>query len=223
LRIHHKTRHFSAETCCASLEGGLQLFTGLFFATDLAWGRIWKMRKSLWIVLAALLAVIGAPNARADTITSGTITFTLGGTGIAPTAGSFSYDNTTNKFTSLTVVWDGITFDLSFGATQTNYLALTGAIASPQTWTAACIPSTVHPTVPCDGLLNFSLFAGTLVLGSALTPLVPTQNLAVGGGTYSVTQLVTTTPEPAAAFLLLGIGLVSLMRKRIAQGRQQAT
>ncbi len=183
------------------------------------------MRKSLWIILAVLVVAIGAPNALADTITSGTLAFTLaGGVGIAPTAGSFTYDNTTNQFTSFTVVWDGLTFDLSFGATQTNFLALIGAIPSPQTWTAACIPSTVHPTIPCDGLLDFGLFAGTLVLGSAVQPLVPTQNLAVGGGTFTVTQVVTTTPEPGAvSLLLMGIGLVSVMRKRIARGRQQVT
>ena len=180
------------------------------------------MRKSLWIVLTILLVAIGAPDAHADAITTGSLAFTLGSCCTAPTAGSFTYDNTTNQFTSFAIVWNGLTFDLSFGATETNYLALTGAISSPLTWTAACIPSTINPTVPCDGVLDFGLFAGTSLLGSALNPLVPTQNQAVGGGTFTDDHTVP-VPEPgAAALLLMGFGLVLVMRKRIAQGRSGA-
>jgi hypothetical protein len=181
------------------------------------------MRKSVWLSLAVLLLSIGAPYAHADAITSGTLSFSLGACCVAPTAGSFAYDNTTNKFTSFTVAWDGITFDLASGATQANYLALTGATPSLLAWTGACLPSTVHPTVPCNGLLGFGLFAGTPLFGSALTPLAPTQNLAVGGGTFRVTHLVS-APEPGTASLLLvGFALVLVMRKRIALGHQRTT
>lgn len=65
------------------------------------------MRETLWIVsVLFLLTTIGAPNAHADSITDGTINFTVSSGSPAPT-GSFSFDNTTNAFTSVDVEWDG--------------------------------------------------------------------------------------------------------------------
>src|ERR1700674_1217155 len=114
---------------------------------------IWNMRKSSWIIGAVLIVAIGAPHAHADTITDYAISFT--GTGTLPTSGSFAYDTTTNQFTSFTAIWDGLTFDFTSSATQTNYVALTGAIPSPLTWTALCENGMVNPSVPCD---DFEMF-----------------------------------------------------------------
>jgi hypothetical protein len=177
------------------------------------------MRKSQCVALLGLFLAIGARSAYADTITTGNLSFALFGapspSSPLPTAGSFAYDNTTNQFLSFTATWDGMTFDFAFGATQTNYLALIDSIASPVTWSGICIPSTVNPTVPCDGTFGFSLFAGTFLAGQPPSgPLTPTVDFAEASGTLTVTQVVTTREPGSADLLLSGIGFALVMRKR---------
>jgi hypothetical protein len=73
------------------------------------------MRKSLWII-ALVFAAIGAPNAHAD-VTEYTINFTGGSPN--PTSGSFDFDNNPadlTPFSDFTVVWEGLTFDLTSAA-----------------------------------------------------------------------------------------------------------
>ncbi|HEY2393181.1 MAG TPA: hypothetical protein VGK22_18540 [Candidatus Angelobacter sp.] len=141
-----------------------------------------------------------------------------------PTSGSFTYDLTTNQFASFTVIWDGITFD--FSAKQANYLAMFDP-SSSLTWTALCAPSSMHPDVPCDGVLNFSMFAGTFMLGQAVRPFSPTAGLATGGG--HLTARLVTVPEPGSLGLALFVmasavvairskyGLVGLSYRRLRQ------
>ena len=72
------------------------------------------MRKSLWIVLAALFVSIGAPNAHAD-LKSYIVNFVVTAGNVAtPPTGSFVYDDTTDQFQSFTVSWDGLgPFDIT--------------------------------------------------------------------------------------------------------------
>jgi Viral BACON domain len=63
-----------------------------------------------------LVAALGAQLAAADTIITGTINFTPQAscpscTTLLPTAGSFTYDQTTSTFVDFTVTYDGATFD----------------------------------------------------------------------------------------------------------------
>jgi hypothetical protein len=171
------------------------------------------MKKSVWMIVAVVFMALVVPSARADSISSGTLSFTLDSCCVAPTSGSFTYDATTNQFLNFSVIWDGMTFDLSH-ATQTTYLAMSGAIPTPLFWTAACEPSTVNPTVPCDGLLDFQISAGDYVSGFAVRPLMPSADLAVGGGKFAVSNLVA-VPEPGTlAFVLMGIA--GMILKRLA-------
>ena len=59
-------------------------------------------------------AAICAPAAHAGTLTTYNITFTGGSPN--PTMGSFTYDSTNPQFSNYTVIWDGITFDLTSSA-----------------------------------------------------------------------------------------------------------
>jgi hypothetical protein len=174
------------------------------------------MSKLIGILLAVVFVTIGADYAAGDTISNGTLSFSCLSCTL-PTSGSFTYDNTTNEFTNFQVVWDGMTFDLS-QATQTNFLAMTGVIPSALTWTAACEPSNTFPTVPCDGLLHFSIFAGTNVLGEVTRPLSPTLDTVSAAGEFSVTRV--TVPEPGPISLALTAVVVMIaMRRSIVQLR----
>ncbi len=187
------------------------------------------MRKTLWITLAALFVAIGAPNVRADSYTYRTIDFTVTGGNVpaAPT-GSFIYDNTTNIFTSFEVVWNNsIGFLLAdcangsgqpainltcegFSDSQTSFLALMwcdDATTSTCSWFAG--------TGPPD------FFSGDALLFMANGPWEISEfHLSIccagegANGTFTVS-----TPEPGTfGLMLLGIGLVLLMRKRMGQG-----
>src|SRR5208337_5052398 len=101
------------------------------------------MRKTLRIVpLIALLSVfIGAPNAHADTTTTGTIKFTLTtcytispGYCNNPSAatGSFVYDNTSNTFTSFTVTWHSLLYDFTAVANSFADPSATGCPSLPK-------------------------------------------------------------------------------------------
>jgi hypothetical protein len=61
------------------------------------------------MVLAVSFAAVCTPYAHADSITDGTLYFTVTSGSPAPSA-SFVYDNTTGTMTSLTVDWDGAVF-----------------------------------------------------------------------------------------------------------------
>jgi len=176
------------------------------------------MRKLVGIALLGFFLGIGTCGAYADTITTGNLAFATFGNpspmSPLPTGGSFAYDNTTEQFLSFTTTWDGMTFDLASGATQADFLALTDASATPHTWSGICIPSTVNPTVPCDGSFGFSASVANLLFGQTTGPLTPTVGFAEAAGTFTATQIVT-TPEPGAVGLLaLGIGLVLALGNR---------
>lgn len=190
------------------------------------------MRKSLWII-TLLFGVIVAPNAHADSVTDYTITFT--GTAPIPTVGSFEYDNTTQTFNYLTVVWDGVRLDLTsvannpyigYGgptcigsATRAQAsLALLTACGSPPelVWTASgsvtsftvfefYIDYPVSPSLSADG-------HGVMEIYPSSPPFVSEAAAAQGSFTSSVV-----TPEPSSvALMITGMGFLLVMRKRIA-------
>ncbi len=91
-------------------------------------------RPRLWIS-AFLISVCGAPAAFAETITTYDITFS--GTGLNPTAGSFTYDSTNPSFSDFTVTWDGILFNLTAAANAPSITAPEPACLGGATGAAA--------------------------------------------------------------------------------------
>lgn len=171
------------------------------------------MRKSFWIFLALLIMAVGAPVAHADTITDGTITFTLTSGSPDPGNATFVFDNTTNTFTSFTGSWAGlgITF-ITTGVTLAN-------LPASGTW---CATSENGPgNGPCPSQLPEGI--GILMISALPTGFIVSHNGSDEGyaasGTYTVTEAVVSTPEPGSVgLMLLGIGLVFVMRRRIGQG-----
>lgn len=188
------------------------------------------MRKSLWIILALLLAAIGAPHAQADVMTNYTISFS--GTGTLPTSGSFTYDSTTPAFSSFIVVWDGLTFNLTSAANSPGIIGPTppacisgdsGAAASFQLLTNCGGPTTEWQANPQETFVNFIFLTpetssacenGHDCIGFSAN--ASSSTFEGGYGTFSVAA--TTAPEPSSlALMLLGLGLVFVMRKRIGR------
>jgi hypothetical protein len=180
------------------------------------------MRKSLWIMLAALLVAIGAPYAAADTVTldvSGTMTGgTLGGDiVINNTTGALISEDVTlsggsaGPFTSVTFITaDGTLTDIRMDfeiQTSSAILDLEMATATPGSLVG-------YDGGPLDTRTAIFVFAPTC------GPQGCTDALVSG----ALTPAVTPAPEPSSvALMLLGLGLLFVMRKRTGQGLPQAS
>jgi hypothetical protein len=184
------------------------------------------MRKSLWIILILLLfAAIRTPNARADIITDYTITFTGASPSLTP-AGSFTYDSTVLSFSNFLVVWDGITFDLTSAANNpvtkgTLPTCLTSASGATATFSlltdCASDPNAAWSAIgstPEFFIFDTPPVATGVISVRTIASQPPTSDAAAG--TFEVSAI--TTPEPGtSSLMLIGIGLVSVMRKRTSQ------
>jgi hypothetical protein len=205
------------------------------------------MRKSLWII-PLLFAAMVAPNAHADTCSPGdtctdyTITFTTA-SGLAPTGmGTFTYDTTTDQFTSFMVTWDGKTFDMTDNANSPSYFpgptgctgeastggyafqmlnkALTGcgALVAYQ-WDAAYNPLIPGITFQFKATEFVTPVASSDGFTGTILGLYPSVS---GNGGWTVTPVPATVPEPSTIGLTL-VGLGGLMRKRIISAFRRAT
>lgn len=181
------------------------------------------MRKSLWITLTVLFVAVSASNARADTFTEGIVTFTVTGGNIpaAPTA-SFIYDNTTKQFTSFDIFWTILGHQLGWAVT-------------------ACIDMSGAPTVVCNGFTDSQTlyvalntcnstcgWSGGISNDDAFFNIQGVQIIDLGGavatGLFAGGTFAVSTPEPGTfGLILLGVGLMFVMRKRIGQCLRQAS
>ena len=157
------------------------------------------MRKAMWMILTLLLGAIVAPCARADSVT-----FTCVATEFVPCVAPPTAPDVTFPSPTLDITWDSQTFDLTL----------------PSGW------------LDTD---SFSWFASnnlffindtSLGLSPPVEASINTNSPDVNdeSGTLTFTPATAATPEPGtSALMLLGIGLILLVGKRIARGLPQAT
>jgi len=152
------------------------------------------MRKSLWIVLA-LLVVSGAPVAHADSFS---VTFT---SDVAlPTAMDVTFPSPT-----LDITWQGTAFTIAF---PSSFLP-----GDRYGWGSAEDMSAFRMLIT-----DFTLIQS---VSSNNVPLPAGFVLGAGNLTFTPTAAA---PEPSSvALMLLGVGFLFLMRKRIGQGLPQAS
>lgn len=161
-------------------------------------------KVSMWMVLTLLLGAIVAPCVRADSVTF--TCYTTGGCVAAPPTApdvTFSASGTT-----LDITWYSQTFDLTLPSdwsdTDSMYWGASNSdfIIGDNNHLADLEPS-VYP-------INTTLPSGA--------------GISEGGMIIFTPGTVAPTPEPGtSALMLLGTGLVLVMRKLIARGLPQAS
>jgi hypothetical protein len=161
------------------------------------------MRKSLWIMLAVLVVAIGAaPNARADTFT-------------------YSYTDPIGESWSTKPI-TGVTGPTTVLAADLTATSNTGEFAGCTTTSVVLDFAGIGGTG--SQRTNFSgcqFTANTNTDNFALSDYT-TPGVYIGFGTLTVAAV--TAPEPSSvALMVLGVGLVFVMRKRIGQGLPQAS
>jgi hypothetical protein len=162
------------------------------------------MRKSLWVMLAVMVVAIGAPASHADSFTDYTLSFT-GGTPNPTSDGTVIFDNTTDTYTTFLVDFRGLSFDFS-GSTSAN-------IPTTGLWAGCAFPGADF----CAGA-SAALGIGSVLVVSSGIP----SGTAKTQGSYALTAVA--APEPSSvALMLLGVGLVFVMRKRVGQRLPQAS
>jgi hypothetical protein len=181
------------------------------------------MRKILCVIPIVLLFVaIGAPNARAGSITDYTIHFHCFSSGgcLPQPAGVFVYDDSTNQFIQFSVMWDGDSFDLTSAANSPDITGggppCIGGATGPQATLALMTTCDSSEGTDWLGQLDgsgqplFQIFTHDFFPGIDISEAVagpPPANDAAGFVTSSVTS--SATPEPDT-FVLFGTGLVAL-------------
>jgi hypothetical protein len=157
------------------------------------------MRKSLWIMLAVLFVAIGAPSAQADAIGLGDIP---GGTVILGSGGK-----------------------LTDGATLSGGMSPTGTITFVLYDPSNSVVDTETVPVNGDGTYSTLVGYGPTVAGTYFWSASYSGDSNNGGLQVSGTEsVISTVPEPSTvALMLLGVGILFVMRKRISQGLPQAT
>jgi hypothetical protein len=159
------------------------------------------------LLLAIALVFWAVTSAHADSITDGTLNFTVTAVGpfhgtYTPT-GSFVFDNTTDTLTSFAVNWNGVVFDFVPLFTGVD-LAVLGEGGH---WSASGDEGvdTPHPSGPFFSLngISSSSHSGSFREGGARA-----------SGTYTVN-----TPDPSSFTLtIVGLGALLMVRKRVSNG-----
>ena len=161
------------------------------------------MRKSFWIFLAALVMAVGAPNAHADTLPA---TFTCGiCVGGTPTAPDVLFPAPV-----VDVTWNDLLFHLTLPSSDL-------ATDSYQ-WSG-------HTTSGGGEIFLQDFTIHDLTNGTEVNMVHDTGKGVIApldGGTLVFAAVA--APEPSSyALMLLGVGLVLVMRKRTGQRLPQAS
>ena len=162
------------------------------------------MRKSLWITLAVLLVAIGAPLAHADSFTY-TYTDTADGVSWTTAAISAVTMETSVPGADLTASSNSGVF---MGCVTASVILDRGGIGGTTTIFSGTCPAPIIHNIDGFALTDYS---------------TPGTYFGSPGDTLVVTAAVA-APEPSSvALMLLGVGLVFVMRKRIGQRLPQAS
>jgi len=169
--------------------------------------------KPIVAVLCLVFALFfAAPNAHADSITAGTINFTVLSGGPTP-IGSFEFNNNLNAFTFFAVFWNGAPFD---------FIPADCVFCDPRFATLAALGQSGRWSADscCSGSGSFRIFGFGSTIGFLPGVSDPT---ATASGTYEVIITSVPTPEPdSLALILSGVGLVFAMRKRSSACNRRA-
>ena len=164
------------------------------------------MRKSLWIMLAVMVVAVCAPNAHADTFTydfTSTTAAEAGDTGSA-------------EFTESSILTSATTITSFTSDTFSNLVSLLIAPESGENCSPFGAPGPCIAVSTGDGVTSFYYFSSNLTS----TGTYDTKSNGFSG-TLKISEVSTTAPEPSSvALMLLGVGLVFVLRKR---GHQLAT
>jgi hypothetical protein len=190
------------------------------------------MQKSLWVLLTVLLGA-SAGIARADVVT-------------LDVTGSLTPSTVTAMCTPVPCTLGGdIVLDPATGTILSVDVTMSGASPSVGPFTvfdsagfflndqlfiqfsSAGYAAQLYLRVPCTtDCIDLVGYAGGTILGGNVTvsPPGPLVQWSMLTGTGALTPAVGAVPEPRTiTLMLLGVGLVFAMRKRIAQGLQQAS
>ena len=172
------------------------------------------------LLLLILLIGVGAVAATADTSEAFNLTFTFTEGGLTPTAGTFTYDTTSNTFTTFTVVWDSLSFDLRSSANAPGLGSETACANTPPASASALFEALIDPTGACGGFdfwLTGASGGQAFIAIGAQSPvpglgqeglqangMLPFAGapLPAGGGYFTVTRV----PEPTSGFLIIVCG-----------------
>jgi hypothetical protein len=188
------------------------------------------MQKSLWIMLAVLLVAIAAPHAHADTSSN----FTVAGDATNQSGGSLgscangqdcafsgtlTVDVTSGAVTSTDIIFQGLlAFDTlsASGLNSPNWSIIATNSSSENVFLS-------FSTTPTPGsLLGFT--GGSINCCKVAVNGAPKGDLLYLINDGSITPAPTATPEPSSvALMLLGVGMVFVVRKRIGQRLPQAS
>jgi hypothetical protein len=189
------------------------------------------MRKSLWIMLAVLILAVAAPMAHADTFSfsfsntigntpgtvTGTLTFTGTGTFTGQAATAITLTSTPSAYTSQLPISDFTVSEIA-----NSFSAVGGVITAANLnleWTDGTTFTDTLGLQSTVGNAN-ALLTGPVPTGFPFT--ATTENIdGLSGVTFTD---ISTVPEPSSvALMLLGVGLLLVLRKRIGQGLPQAS
>ena len=158
------------------------------------------MRKAMWMILTLVLGAIAVPCAHADGVSFTCVpTESAPCTVAAPTAPNVTFPTPT----TLVITWDGQTFDITLPSGWLDTDTFTWFASNDLFFIS---DTSLGLTPPAEAAINTN------------SPDVNDES-----GTLTFTQGTPAMPEPGTvALMLVGVGLVFVIRKRIARGLPQA-
>ncbi len=183
------------------------------------------MRMLLTVAFGALVAMADPIDITTNTVDVTTTTIDLSGSGLLPTAGTFTYDAGTHIFSSVSNTWDSFNFDLATSAAvpleSTSEPSCTGSSAGGTTSLALVTGPCATPSTGLNTVWSGNIPNGVLAIETDSS----TQFFQIEGNVTSQSagifasddQAITAVPEPSSfvLVLLLLLAIAFVARNRI--------